>query len=51
MTAAAIKDYNRGRSYLSDIAKREDVPVFDNLKEAMECAIGKVKASRARNGV
>merc|ERR1719266_733810 len=31
LTKQALKDYNRGRSYLSDIANREGVPVFDNI--------------------
>lgn len=28
LSAAAIKDYNRGRNYLSDLANREGIPVF-----------------------
>merc|ERR1711884_554565 len=41
----AVKDYNRGRSYLSDFANREGVPVFDEIQEALECVISKCKAS------
>lgn len=39
LSAFAIKDYNRGRNYLSDLANREGIPVFDEVKEAVECAI------------
>ena len=42
----AVKDYNRGRSYLSDFANREGVPVFDEIQEALECVISKCKASK-----
>ena len=31
LSPAAIKDYNRGRSYLHDMAKREDIPVFEQV--------------------
>ena len=46
VSKAAVKDYNRGRSYLSDFANREGVPVFDEIQEALECVISKCKASR-----
>jgi len=39
LTPLAIKDYNRGRNYLSDLANREGVPVFEEVKEAIECVI------------
>lgn len=39
LSAVAIKDYNRGRNYLSDLANREGIPVFEEVKEAVECAI------------
>jgi len=42
----AVKDYNRGRSYLSDFANREGVPVFDAIDEALECVIGKCKTAK-----
>lgn len=41
LTKHALKDYNRGRSYLSDIANREGVPVFDNITEALHCVVKK----------
>lgn len=37
----AIKEYNRGRVYLSDLAEREGVPVFDTVSGAVECAASK----------
>lgn len=51
MTESAVKDYNRGRHYLSDLAKRQDVPVFSDLKEAVKCAIEKVKLFKSRSNV
>lgn len=44
LTPTAIKDYNRGRSYLIDLAKRQSVPVFYDLQSALECTAEKVKA-------
>lgn len=49
LTPAAIKDYNRGRSYLIDLARRQEVPVFNDLKQAAECAIEKVKQCNCRS--
>ncbi|KAK5650835.1 hypothetical protein RI129_001864 [Pyrocoelia pectoralis] len=43
LTTQAIKDYNRGRVYLSDLAKRKKIPVFDNIAEAAQCAISKCR--------
>lgn len=37
--AGAAQDYNRGRAYLCDIAKRENVPVFSDVEEAVRHAI------------
>ncbi|CAG2162161.1 unnamed protein product [Oppiella nova] len=41
LTATAIKDYNRGRAYLSDMTTRVGLPVFEDIKEAVECCIKK----------
>lgn len=41
LSKQATKDYNRGRVYLSDIAKRKQVPVFDNVSAAIESAISR----------
>lgn len=45
-SALAVKDYNRGRSYLSDLANREGIPVHDEITEAVECVIQKCKVSK-----
>lgn len=42
---AAVKDYNRGRHYLIDLARRAAVPVFDNLDAAMACVIDKLRTT------
>ncbi|GAB0098245.1 raw [Sergentomyia squamirostris] len=39
LTQAAIKDYNRGRDYLKDLAKRQGIPVYSDIQAALECAI------------
>ncbi|KAF2879174.1 hypothetical protein ILUMI_26992 [Ignelater luminosus] len=41
LSKQAIKDYNRGRVYLMDVAKRRQVSVFENITEAVQCAIDK----------
>lgn len=43
LSKSALKDYNRGRNYLSDIANREGVPVFDSISEALACVVEKCK--------
>ncbi|KAH8282666.1 hypothetical protein KR054_009025, partial [Drosophila jambulina] len=49
LTVAAIKDYNRGRSYLIDLAKRQGVPVFTDIRAALECTVAKVQAYNNRD--
>lgn len=39
LSSQAVKDYNRGRVYLSDLATRAHVPVFEKIDEAVECAM------------
>ncbi|VEN44012.1 unnamed protein product [Callosobruchus maculatus] len=39
----AVKDYNRARVYLTDLAKRKQVPVFENITEAVQCAVERCK--------
>ncbi|KAJ8300792.1 hypothetical protein KUTeg_022311 [Tegillarca granosa] len=34
-----LKDYNRGRSYLMDLASREGIQLFEDIVEAVNCAI------------
>ncbi|XP_061398142.1 uncharacterized protein LOC133333848 [Musca vetustissima] len=48
LTPTAIKDYNRGRSYLIDLAKRQGVPVFDDIKAALECTVEKIQSYNSR---
>ena len=43
LSKQALKDFNRGRAYLSDIANREGVPVFDHIAEALDCVVQKCK--------
>ncbi|BFF95155.1 uncharacterized protein DMAD_12618 [Drosophila madeirensis] len=49
LTVAAIKDYNRGRSYLIDLAKRQGVPVFNDIRAALDCTVAKVQAYNNRD--
>ncbi|XP_030377578.1 uncharacterized protein LOC115626365 isoform X2 [Scaptodrosophila lebanonensis] len=49
LTPAAIKDYNRGRSYLIDLAKRQGVPVFNDIQAALDCTVAKVQAINNRD--
>lgn len=49
LTKAALKDYNRGRTYLMDLAKRQEIPVFDDLKKATKYAIDKVKQCKGHH--
>lgn len=51
LTSQAVKDYNRGRAYLRDLAERQNIPVFSEIKEALECAVEKVKLSKPRCSV
>uniref|UniRef100_A0A1I8PPY1 Raw n=1 Tax=Stomoxys calcitrans TaxID=35570 RepID=A0A1I8PPY1_STOCA len=48
LTPTAIKDYNRGRSYLIDLAKRQGVPVFHDIKAALECTVEKIQSYNSR---
>ncbi|CAH0600582.1 unnamed protein product [Chrysodeixis includens] len=42
---AAVKDYNRGRHYLSDLAKRSGIPVFDNVDSTMACVVSRLRVT------
>lgn len=39
LTEQSVKDYNRGREYLNDLASREGVPLFEDIQEAVNCVI------------
>jgi len=43
LSPQAVKDYNRGRLYLSDMATRAGIPVFSNILETTACVIQKCK--------
>ncbi|XP_076260446.1 NDT-like domain-containing protein raw isoform X2 [Rhynchophorus ferrugineus] len=47
LTKTAIKDYNRARAYLRDVAERRQVPVFDTPEEAVRCVLTKMMKSVA----
>jgi len=40
LSPCAVKDYNRGRDYLCDLASREGVPLFESIEEAISCVVG-----------
>jgi len=44
LTPTAVKDYNRARAYLADLANRCGVPIFDKIEEAVHCVIDKVNS-------
>nr|XP_029709941.1 uncharacterized protein LOC109403689 isoform X2 [Aedes albopictus] len=46
LSSSAIKDYNRGRAYLIDLAKRQNIPVYSNIEDALESAIEKLNCTR-----
>ncbi|KAG1681215.1 hypothetical protein GQR58_012004 [Nymphon striatum] len=45
LSKQGVKDYNRGRVYLSDLANRDGIPIFDNIEEAVDCVIQKLRMS------
>lgn len=42
-----MKDYNRGRQYLMDLAKRQRIPVYDDIQAAAECAVEKANMHKS----
>ena len=44
LSEQAIKDYNRGRVYVVDMAKRKQIPVFEDIREAVQCVVSKVQS-------
>ncbi|XP_049821271.1 uncharacterized protein LOC109602705 isoform X2 [Aethina tumida] len=46
LTKIAIKDYNRARVYLADLAKRKQVKVFTNITDAVQEAIERSKSGK-----
>ncbi|XP_035782858.1 uncharacterized protein LOC118461533 isoform X1 [Anopheles albimanus] len=45
LSSSAIKDYNRGRAYLIDLAKRHGIPVYEGLEETFESVIKRLTTS------
>ena len=43
LTSLSVKDYNRARSYLADLANRRRVPIFEKVEEAIHCVVQKIK--------
>lgn len=41
LSKVAVKDYNRGRSYLTDQAVKDGIPVFTDIQEALTCVVQK----------
>ncbi|XP_013402305.1 uncharacterized protein LOC106167944 [Lingula anatina] len=46
LSRGAVKDYNRSRMYLADLAAREGIPVFSSIEEAAKHAVEKVQFLR-----
>lgn len=45
LTKNAIKDYNRARAYLRDLAERRQIQVLDNAEQAVQCVLSKLSKS------
>ena len=50
LTDYAVKDYNRARAYLCDLANRDKIPVFDDVTEAVNCAVATLKGRKRGGG-
>ena len=44
-----MKDYNRGRAYLASIANKCRVQIFNNITDAVLCAVYMVKGRRVHH--
>mmetsp|Transcript_14049 Transcript_14049/g.22401 ORF Transcript_14049/g.22401 Transcript_14049/m.22401 type:complete len:150 (-) Transcript_14049:143-592(-) len=44
-----LKDLNRGRAYLKDVADRHGVPVFETPREGVEHIVLQIKQEQKRN--
>lgn len=45
LEARALKDYNRGRSYLASMANKSRVPVLKDVSEATQCCIRELRVA------
>ena len=43
LSTRAVKDYNRGRTYLASIARKNKIPLYTNPIDAALCAVYIVK--------
>eukprot|EP00301_Raphidiophrys_heterophryoidea_P001254 c10610_g1_i1.p1 GENE.c10610_g1_i1~~c10610_g1_i1.p1 ORF type:complete len:191 (+),score=50.30 c10610_g1_i1:181-753(+) len=43
-----IKDLNRGRAYVRDVAKRRGVPVFGSIEEALDCVADRLHKTQPK---
>uniref|UniRef100_A0A182NQI8 Uncharacterized protein n=1 Tax=Anopheles dirus TaxID=7168 RepID=A0A182NQI8_9DIPT len=43
LSSSAIKDYNRGRAYLIDLAKRHGIPVYEGLEETFDSVVDRLR--------
>uniref|UniRef100_A0A182PCJ5 Raw n=1 Tax=Anopheles epiroticus TaxID=199890 RepID=A0A182PCJ5_9DIPT len=48
LSSSAIKDYNRGRAYLIDLAKRHGIPVYESLEETFDSVINRLRNCTVR---
>ncbi|XP_030853877.1 uncharacterized protein LOC115929299 [Strongylocentrotus purpuratus] len=48
LTPRAVKDYNRGRQYLADVASRERVPIFEDVTEATHALVERIKRDQEK---
>ncbi|XP_058058279.1 uncharacterized protein LOC131209270 [Anopheles bellator] len=48
LSSSAIKDYNRGRAYLIDLANRHGIPVYEGLEETFESVIKRLRNCTVR---
>nr|XP_054769839.1 uncharacterized protein LOC129277716 isoform X1 [Lytechinus pictus] len=48
LTPRAVKDYNRGRQYLADVASRERVPIFSDVEEATHALVERIRRDQEK---
>ncbi|KAJ8038682.1 hypothetical protein HOLleu_16174 [Holothuria leucospilota] len=48
LSSRSVKDYNRGRCYLADLASRQGTPIFDNVVEAAKALSTRIHRDRSR---
>ena len=43
MSSLAVDDYNRARAYLTDLANKNSVPVLNDVDEAVQCTVRRLR--------